>query len=254
MKNLVHAITLLTTLLVFTLTTSAQLPASSAQRITDILSFDDHRIELTRMSAGITILLADQRLTDQPTRAMLLDSKVALTEMLDGKLGTKSRTLTNLTKWMREQGDAKIALSQAGGERTEQEQFILDNLLAGQETHLVSIIRGILGIYVEVDRENAGADNLNALLQLYFNHRKILERSSWLASSFLWNTPQWIQTRFVQLTVEQRRQFLEDVNTERSIDALGPRADEEPGPPPTVQEQAAYDTAYQFIVANTPQP
>jgi len=225
---------------------------TSAQAIEEILGVVEHRDEFTRLNSGITTLLADERLTDQATRQMLQQSQAVLNEMLNQKTGTNAEKLFDLAKWLHAQGEEKLVIHDAGGTPTPQQQFVLDNSLAGEETYLVSLLNGILRYYLEIDRETAGGTKLEALLQLYLNFRSVLELSWRLVDDFLLYAPQWTQARFPHLTADQKRQFLKDVNDARAEKAAGPAADEEPGPPPTPQEQAAYEAAYQFIVNNTP--
>lgn len=232
----------------------SQAEQTSAQAIEEILGVVEHRDELTRLNSGITALLADERLTNQATRQMLQQSQTVLNEMLNQKTGANAEKLIDLAKWLRTQGEEKLVIHDAGGTPTPQQQFVLDNPLAGKETYLASLLNGILRYYLEIDRETAGAAKLEALLQLYLNFGSVLELSWRLVDDFLLYAPQWTQTRFPQLTADQKRQFLKDVNDARAEKAAGPAADEEPGPPPTPQEQAAYEAAYQFIVNNTPPP
>lgn len=231
---------------------SSQAEQTSAQAIEEILGVVEHRDELTRLKSGITALLADERLTDQAIRQMLQQSQVVLAEMLNQKTGANAEKLIDLAKWLRAQGEEKRSIQDAGGGPIPQQQFVFDNPLAGGEIYLTSLLDGILGTYLEIDREAAGAAKSEALLQLYLNFRPMLEGSWWLVDNFLLCAPQWTQTRFPQLTAGQKRQFLKDANTARALRAAGPAADEEPGPPPTPQEQAAYEAAYQFVVNNTP--
>jgi len=227
---------------------------TSAQMIEGILSEAAHRDELTRLKIGIATVLADARLTDQATRQMIEQSQVVLDEMLNQKVGTNVEKLIEFAKWMTAQSLEKIAIHDSGGATTPQQQFVLDNPIAGQEVYLTSVINWILREYLEIDGEASGALKLESYLQLYFSFRKIVERSYEMPDWLLLKAPNWIQPRFQQLTVDQKRQFLKDTQDSRAEIALGRGPDEEPGPPPTPQEQAAYDAAYQFILSNTPQP
>jgi hypothetical protein len=254
MKTLLNAALVLSCVMFSATKMNAQTPPTSADVIDGILSVAENRTELTRLTTAIPPLLADQRLADQPARQTLSDSQPVFAEMLNQKIGTNSGKLVELAKWMRAQAEAKHSIQDAGGTPTPQQQFILDNPLAGEEVYLTSLLDSILGAYLERDRDAAGATKLEALLQLYLNFRTVIERSWWLADDFLLYAPQWIQSRYPQLTADQKRQFLKDVNDTRAAKARGPAADEEPAPQPTAAEQAAYTAAYQFIVNNTPQP
>jgi hypothetical protein len=253
MKNyLIKSVVMMFIIMSVTMSYS-QAEQTSAQAIEEILGVVEHRDELTRLNSGITTLLADQRLTDQAARQMLQQSQTVLNEMLNQKTGANADNLIDLAKWLHAQGEEKLAIRDAGGIPTPQQQFVLDNSLAGEETYLASLLNGILRYYLEIDRQTAGGAKLEALLQLYLNFRSVLELSWRLVDDFLLYAPQWTQTRFPQLTADQKRQFLGDVNDARAEKAAGPTADEEPAPLPTPQEQAAYEAAYQFIVNNTPQ-
>lgn len=254
MKRLFLSAVLLLSLIIHAAMSHAQTAPTSAQTIEAMLSVAEHRDELTRLNSGITALLADARLTDQAARQTLQESQAVFTEMLNQKVGSNAEKLVDLAKWLRAQDEEKQAIHDAGGTPTPQQQFVLDNPLAGDEVYLTSLLSGILGTYLEIDREAAGAVKLEALLQLYLNFRPVLELSWRLVDDFLLYAPQWTQTRFPQLIADQKRQFLKDVNDARAEKAAGPAADEEPAPPPTPQEQAAYEAAYHFIVNNTPPP
>lgn len=232
----------------------AQTNPTSPQIVENILTVAEHRDELVSLNANISTVLADSRLTDQATRQMLQSSQGIIAEMLNQKIGTNSAQLVDLAKWMGLQGAEKRSIQDAEEAPTPQQQFVLDNPLAGREVYLTSLLKGILTTYLEIDREAAGATKLEGLLQLYLEFRPTIERSWWLADGFLLYAPLWTQSRYPQLTAEQKQQFLKDVNDARAEKVLGPAADEEPMPTPTAQEQAAYDAAYQFIVSNTPQP
>lgn len=254
MKRLLLLVVLLVLLIVPSAKTDAQVAPTSAQVIDGILSVTENRDELTRLNSGITILLMDTRLTDPLARQTLQESQVVLTEMLNQKIGVNAGKLVSLAKWLRAQAEEKQVIQDASGTPTPQQQFVLDNQLAGGEVYLTSLLKSILGTHLEIDREAAGATKLEALLQLYLSFRTVIERSWWLADNFLLHAPQWMQSRYPQLTADQKRQFLKDVNDARAEKALPPAADEEPTPPPTAPEQAAYESAYQVIVNNTPQP
>jgi len=232
----------------------AQAPPPSAEVIDGILSVTENRNELTRIASAIPAILADQRLTDQATRQTLSESQSVLAEMLNQKSGTNTGKLVHLAKWMRSQADAKHAIQDADGTPTSQQQFVLDNPLAGEEVYLTSLINSVLSVYLQIDRETTDTTKIEALLQLYLRFQPIIERSWWLADNFLLYTPQWIQTRYPQLTADQKRRFLKDVNDARAEKAMGPAADEEPMPPPTAAEHTAYKAAYEYILSNTPQP
>ncbi len=230
----------------------SQAEQTSAKAIEAILGIVEHRDELTRLNSGITELLADDRLTDQAARQMLKQSQTAFNEMLSQKTGVNTEKLIELAKWLNAQGKEKLVIHDTGGTPTPQQQFVLDNPLAGEETYLTSLLNGILRQYLEIDRETAGASKLEAVLQLYLNFRSVIELSWRLVDDLLLYAPQWTQTRFPQLTANQKNQFLKDVNDSRAEKANGPAADEEPTPLPTPQVQAAYEAAYKFLVNNTP--
>lgn len=232
----------------------AQGELTSAQMIEGILSEPAQRDELTRINTGITTVLADERLTNQATRQMLQQSQTVLNEMLNQKVGTNVEKLVEFAKWMNAQSLEQTSIHDAGGATTPQQQFVLDNPLAGQEVYLTSIINWILREYLEIDGEASGESKLEGYIQLYFSFRKIVERSWEMPDWLLMKAPNWIQPRFQQLMADQKRQFLKDAQDSRAEIALGPGPDEEPGLPPTPQEQAAYEAAYQFIVNNTPPP
>jgi len=254
MKRIFLSSVLLFSLIVRVAVSHAQDAPTSAQTIEAILSVAEHRSELTRLNSSITALLADARLTDQAARRTLQESQAVFTEMLNQKVGSNAGKLVDLAKWLRAQDEEKQAIHGAGGTTTPQQQFVLDNPLAGEEIYLTSLLSGILGNYLEIDREAAGSAKLEALLQLYLSFRTVIERGWWIVDNLLLYAPQWTRTRFPQLSADQKRQFLKDVNDARGEKAAGPAADEEPAPPPMPQEQAAYEAAYQFIVNNTPPP
>ena len=254
MKNLFNSALVSTCMMISTTGTNAQTPPTSATVIDEILSVAENRNELTHLSSAISSLLADQRLADQAARQTLSDAQPVLTAMLNQKVGTNAGKLVDLAKWMRAQANAKHALQDAGGTPTPQQQFTLDNPLAGEEAYLTSLLRWVLAEYVQRDREAAGAVKLEAYLQLYLLFPSQVERSYGMPEDLLLFTPQWIQSRYPQLAADQKRRFLKDVNDARAEKALGPAADEEPAPQPTALQLAAYSIAYQFIVSNTPQP
>lgn len=247
--------TYLITILLFVLTfagTNAQILPTSTQVVQEILSVSEHRDELTRLKNGIVKLLADQRLTDQTVRGMLAESQASISEMLDQKSGANAGKLVDFAKWLRAQLQEKHVLEDAQNNLSISQQFVIDNPLAGGEVYLTSLLNSIFATYLEKDREAAGHVKLEAALQLYLSFRPVLERGWWRADDLLLYSPQWMQERYSQLTVEQKRSFLKDVNDARAEKALGPAADEEPLPPLSKQEQAAYEAAYLFILNNTP--
>lgn len=254
MKNYFVKLFVMMFIVMFGINGYSKAEQTSAQAIEEILGVVEHRDELTRLNSGITTLLADQRLTDKATRQMLQQSQTVLNEMLNQKTGANADKLIDLAKWLHAQGEEKLVIHNAGGTPTPQQRFVLDNPLAGEEIYLTSLLDSILGTYLEIDREAAGAAKLEALLQLYLNFRPVLEGNWWLVDNFLLCAPQWTQARFPQLAADQKRQFLKDADTARALRAAGPAADEETAPLPTRQEQAAYEAAYQFIVNNTPPP
>lgn len=254
MKRILLPAVLLFALMMATALSHAQGELTSAQMIEDRLSHDAHRTELTRINAGITTVLADERLTDQATRQMLQQSQAVLNEMLNQKVGTNVEKLVEFAKWMNDQSLEQIAIHDAGGATTPQQQFVRDNPLAGQEVYLTSIIYWILDEYVGIDRAASGASKLEGYLQLYLHFRSVVEGGDGIPNGLLFEAPDWIQPRFQKLTVDQKRQFFKDVQEAREESALPPLPDEVPGEPRTPQEQAAYEAAYQFIVNNTPPP
>jgi len=254
MRKLLLLAVLLFALMIPAAYSHAQGALTSAQMIEGILSEGAHRDELTRLKTGIATVLADTRLTDQATRQMMEQSQIVLNEMLNQKVGTNVGTLVEFAKWMNAQSLEKIAIHDAGGATSPQQQFVLDNPLAGQEVYLTSIINWVLAEYVRIDKAGAGVSKLESYLQLYLHFRSAVEGGDGIPNGLLFEAPDWIQPRFQQLTVDQKRQFLKDVQEAREESALPPLPDEVPGDPRTAQEQTAYEAAYQFIVANTPQP
>lgn len=252
MKPLLLSAIISTALIALTSTVKAQAPESSTQAIERILDRPAHRQELSRLNLGITTLLGDQRLTDQATRQALSESQLVLAEMLSHKVGTNAGKLVNLANWLRSQAAEKHTIEDAGGTPTPQQQFTLDNQLAGQEVYLTSLLHWILTEYVQRDRESAGSIKLDSYLQLYLNFSQTIEGGYAMPNDLLLYSPQWIQARYPQLTADQKRKFVKDVNDARAERAQGPAADEEPAPQPTQQENAAYEAALQFIVSNTP--
>lgn len=252
MKKLLLPTILLFAQLIPAASSHAQGALTSAQMIEGILSEAAHRDELTRLKTGITIVLADERLTDQTLREMIDQSQTVLNEMLNQKVGTNVEKLVKFAKWMNAQSLEKIAIHDAGGATTPQQHFVLDNPLAGEEVYLTSIINWVLREYLEIDGEASGESKLEGYLQLYLSFPKIVERSYEMSDWLLLKAPNWIQPRFQQLTADQKRQFLKDAQDSRAEIALGLGPDEEPGLPLMPQEQAAYEAAYQFIVNNTP--
>jgi hypothetical protein len=231
----------------------AQSDLTSVQMIEGILSERAHRDELKRINIGITTILADDRLTDQSARQLLQQSQAVLNEMLNHKDGTNVEKLVEFVKWLRAQGEDQISISDTGA-TTPQRQFVRDNPLAGQEVYLTSIVHWVLAEYVRIDRAGAGTSKLEGYLQIYLHFRRMVEGGDGIPNGLLFEAPDWIHSRFQQLTVDQKRQFLKDVQEAREESVLPPLPDEVPGEPRTPQEQAAYEAAYQFIVNNTPPP
>lgn len=253
MKTVLFPAVLLFALMMPAALSHAQGVLTSAQMIEGILSEPAHRNELTRINTGITTVLADERLTDQAARQMLQQSQTVLNQMLNQKDGSNVEKLMEFGKWLRAQGEEQISIRDAGV-ITPLQQFVLDNPLAGQEVYLTSIIYWILAEYVRIDKAGAGAPKLEGYLQLYLHFRRVVEGGDGIPNGLLFEAPDWIQPRFHQLTVDQKRQFLKDIQEAREESALSPLPDEVPGEPRTLQEQAAYEAAYQFIVNNTPPP
>lgn len=255
MKRLLLPAVLLFALMVLFTTSHAEDELTGAKAAEGILSDDDGlQDELTRLNTGITTVLADERLTDQATRQMLQQSQTVLNEMLNQKVGTNVEKLVEFAKWMNAQSLEQIAIHDAGGPTTPQQQFVLDNPLAGQDVYLTSIIHWVLAEYVRIDKAGAGASKLEGYLQLYLHFRRVVEGSDGIPNGLLFEAPDWIQPRFQQLTVDQKRQFFKDVQEAREESALPLLPGEVLGEPRTPQEQAAYEAAYQFIVNNTPPP
>lgn len=236
----------------YSMTQAQSTPMTSAQLIDSTLSNSDHRNELSRLDTLITQVLADQGLTHQATRQMLAESKTVITEMLSAKVGANIAKLVELAKWMKSQSTEKQSVEDSGNAPAPDQQFILDNPLAGQEVYLTTIIREVLIAYLKTDRENAGNDKLESLIQLYLNFPDILESKWVIADDIVLYAPNWIQPRFLQLTGDQKRQVLKDIQFGISEKARPLAADEEAAPSPTPQEQAAYEAAFQYIEANTP--
>lgn len=227
-------------------------PLSGAQIIDSMLSNPEHRRELNRLDTLLAQILADQRLVHQSTRQMLTESRGAIAEMLSSKVGTNVPKLVELAKWMKSQSTEKQSVEDSGNTPTQVQQFLLDNPLAGQEVYLTTIIREVLNAYLRAERTNAGNDKLEALVQLYLNFPDILESKWVIADDIVLYAPNWIQPRFLQLTGDQKRQILKDLQFAISEKARPLAADEEAAPQPTPQEQAAYEAAFQYIEANTP--
>lgn len=227
---------------------------TSAQMIEGILSEPAHRDELIRINNDITKVLADERLTEQTTRQMLQQSQAVLNEMLNQRVGSNVEKLLIFAKWVQAQGEEQISIHDAGEATTPQQQFVLDNPLAGQEVYLISIIHWVLAEYVRIDKAKAGASKLEGYLQIYLHFRRVVVDGDGIPNGLLFEAPDWIQPRFQQLTVDQKRQFLKEVQDAREESALPPQPDEVPGEPRTPQEQATYEAAYKFIQDNTPSP
>lgn len=230
----------------------SQTPVSATTVITRILTEQDNRNELSRLKDGIATELASPRVTDPQVRQMLTESQTVLNEMLDQRIGDHAGKLVEFAKWMKAMGVQQVPLLTAEGTLTPAQQLILDNSLAGEYISLTSIIHWILGKHLEINQGATEPEKLEALLQLYLNFHNILERVSYIADDYLLHAPQWIQGRYPQLTADQKRLFLKDVNEVRQTRSSGPGPDEEAPTPLTPAQQASYDAAYQFIVANTP--
>lgn len=232
----------------------AQGELTSAQVIQEKLSDATDRNELTRLNTGITAVLADARLTDLATRQMLDQSRGVLNEMLDQKVGSNVGKLVDFAKWMKAQAIEKVSIHEAGGTPTPQQQLVLDNPLAGEQVYLTSIIDRVLMEFLLIDGAAAGASKFESCIQLYLHFRSVVEGGTGIPDYLLLRAPEWMQDRFPQLTADQKRQMLKDINDCRAERDAEPAPDEEPAPPPTPQEQAAYEAAYQFILKNAPPP
>ncbi len=238
--------------LLFSATTSrGQRPGPAVPGIELILSSAAHRAELTRINALITTFLADQRRTDQAVRQMVVEAKTELEGMLNQKVITNPGKVLDLAKWMDAQALEQNKIHKSEVTPTAQQQLVMDNPLAGQIVYLVQLLQWILTESVQCDEERAGAENLEAFLQIYLNFRRFTEGSDKTPSNLLWCARPWIQTRFPQLTAEQKRQFLADANESRRMAAI-PDPDSVPGTPATAAEKASYEAAYKFIVEHTP--
>jgi hypothetical protein len=232
----------------------AQEDVTSSQIIEGILSDPAHRTELTRISASLTKVLADARLADNSVRQMLQQSQTVLSEMLERKSGANVEKLVEFAKWMHAQSIEQIAIHESEGEISPQQQFVLDNPLAGQEVYVTSIVYWVVSEHVRIDKDEAGQSKLEGYLQLYIHFRRTIEGGKGIPNGLLFEAPEWIKQRFGQLTADQKKQFLRDVLDAREDSALPLRPDEVPGDPRSPQEEAAYEAAYQFILKNTPPP
>jgi hypothetical protein len=228
--------------------------SASAQAVEAFLSQHNIRSELQNVRRQLNTLIGDNRLTDVRTRQMLILSESVIAEMLDQRTGTNTYKLLTLAKWQRDQSIAKNAIYAAGGEPDVSLQLILQNPMAGQEVPLTSIIYRILSEYVRNDGVRAGDPTLESYLQLYLEFRDIVEGGTGIPECLLLKAPDWMQSRFPQLTDDQKRLLLRECNEARAERSRPPLPDEVPAAPPTPQEEAAYEAAYQFIVDNTPQP
>jgi len=235
---------------------AAQAP-TSAEVVESILSIEDYRSNLGEAKAAIDALLANEGVTNQQVRQMLLASKSAIEQMLNQKTSGGSPQLVDLASWIQNTHKEVAAIADGGTDPSTEQAAYLNSLLfkGGFDTSLTTVLRGVLGACVRIDKESCPPGLLEGYLQLYLKMGPVLEEDGWkLPDKLLFYAPQWTQSRYPQLTAEQKQQFLKDVNDARAERAAGPGADEEPMPAPTAQEQAAYDAAYQFIVNNTPQP
>jgi hypothetical protein len=235
---------------------SAQTP-TSAEVVESILSIEDYRTNLTEAKAAIDALLADTDVTDQQVRQMLVASKTAIMQMLDQKTAASSPQLVDLVSWVHDKHKEVVAIADGETSPSAEQSAYLNSLLfkGGFDTSLTTVLRGVVGSCVRIDKEACAVSLLEAYLQLYLRMGPVLEEDSWrVPDKLLFYAPQWTQSRYPQLAADQKIRFLKDVNDAREERAEGPGADEEPTPPPTPQEQAAYEAAYQFIVNNTPQP
>lgn len=234
----------------------AQTP-TSAEVVESILSVEDYRTNLTEAKAAIDALLADSDITDQQVRQMLLTSKTAIDQMLSQKTAGSSPQLVDLVSWIQEKHKEVVAITDGETSPSAEQSAYLNSLLfkGGFDTSLTTVLRGVLGTCVRIDKDACAVNLLEAYLQLYLKMGPVLEEDGWrVPDKLLFYAPQWTQSRHSQLTADQKNRFLKDVNDARVERAEGPGADEEPVPPPTSQEQAVYEAAYQFIVNNTPQP
>lgn len=252
MKRLLFSAVSLSALLMTAGTCNAQSVLTSSQLVESRLGDAANRNELTRINTGVTGLLKDARLTDQATRQMLEQSQTVLNEMLNLKAGSNVEKLLDFSKWMRSQSLEKAVIHDAGGAKNPQQQFVLDNPLAGEEVYLTSIIYWILDEFVGIDRSAAGDSKLEGYLRLYLDFGGVVEGGKGIPNGLLFETPEWTKQRFLQLTVDQKRQFFKDVKDARADSALPLLPDEVPASPRPPQEQAAYEAAYQFILSNTP--
>jgi len=238
--------------------TNAADESGSIPMIKIILSSTNHRAELQRLKSDIAKVLADQRLKDQKTRQMLVESQAVLTEMLDKKSGENVGKLLDLVKWMDGQLLEQIEIGRR--EETEkprkpltpEERFALENPLAGMTVHLGVIICEILDAYVQGDGEAAGESKLEAALQANLRFYGTYEQSPAMADRLLRKAPNWTKKRFPKLTAEHKKRFTKLVQDEREERALPPEPGETPEAPLPAKEQAAYESAYQSILKDTP--
>lgn len=224
----------------------------SAQTVRVILADPGTVEELGRLQAGLATLLADDRLTQPATRQMLVAARSAVTQMIERQAGTEAGSLVALAQWLAAQVKEKQVIEDSEKPPSLQERLVLENPLIAEGGHLTSILKWVLSEYLQVEGEAAGEATLESYLQLYVTLRATVEGSYEMPDWLLLKAPNWIKTRFGQLTAEQKRQFLKDVRQARAEAAAGAGADEVPGEPPSAAQQADYESAYQFIVSNTP--
>jgi hypothetical protein len=210
---------------------------------------------LSKIRTGIDSVLEDSRFDSPPDRQMLEQSKSVITEMLDQKTCLKVEKLVELAKWMKARSEEQTVIQEAGGPQTPKQQFVMENPLAEGAEDFACLIDEMVSACILIDGAAAGEAKLEAAFQLYLHFREVLGAGGSGIPDFLaLKASEWLKNRFLQLSAEQKRQVLTDMNHSRESRTLQPPPDSSPGEPPTPQELAAYQAAYQFILRNAPPP
>jgi hypothetical protein len=228
---------------------------SGEQAVEAILSEDKNISMLTSINSEIDSLLEDPSIIDQSTRNILTNAKDATNEMLIEKTAFKSLSLVNLAELIFSESKTRADIyDQEDSELTQAQKAFSNNILSkeGYFHSISTLLGGIYWSYLDIDKASCPPIILESHLQLYLKLPLSEYGQMYTPDYLLFYVPQWTQTRFMSLTAEQKRKFLKDVTDARADRASGLSADQEPEPPRDPADVAAYEAAYQFIVANTP--
>jgi hypothetical protein len=220
------------------------------------LESKETRDNLDDIRKRIGPVLADKRLADAATREMLERSQAVLTEMIEQRNPANAHELVALAKWMQTQSKEAAAIQEAGGPANPEQEWIVAHQLKEGAEGLAGILRGLFSDHVWTDGTTTEPAILESCLQLYLDFRQSLEEGGTGIPDFLLlKAPEWMKERYLKLSPENQRRALKDIQDARKSRTLPPVDDGSvAGEPPSPQEQAAYEAAYEWIVKNTPAP